>query len=227
LFSIAALAFALAGCGASSAPATEHPTDPLDSVSAEELYQRGLAAGQAGDFVRAEQYLAAAIDRGIPEEQAMPPLIEACVQSSRLAAALGHAEPYLTQHPAQWSLRLLVASIHMALGHHEHARDELQRVLQDAPEEPPTAHYFLGVLLRDDLDDIEAAREHFRRYLALAPEGPHHEEALMALPAEERGLPVRIESSEGASVPRRVESAESAPTEGAPQETAQDAGATP
>ncbi len=199
-------ALALAGCGATAGTETEHAADPLDGVAAEELYQRGLALSQAGDFIRAEQYLASAIDRGYPEDEGMPALIEACVQSSRLSAALAYAEPYLTRHPTHWALRLLVASIHMALGNHERARDELQRVLTDAPEEPPTAHYFLAVLSRDDLDDEAAAQEHFRRYLALAPEGPHREEALMALPAQERGLPVRIEShTQSGAGPQRVD----------------------
>jgi|SRR5690606_6725662 len=162
-------------------------------VTAEELFRRGVLLIRAGDSVRAEQYIAAAIDRGFPEEQAMPALMHACVQSSRLSAALTYAEPYLARRPNEWPLRLLVASIHMGLEQHERARQELDRVLRDAPEEPPEAHYFLGVLLRDELEDVEGAREHFRRYLALAPDGNHREEALALLPPEERGLPIRME----------------------------------
>lgn len=208
---IIALALALVGC-AGSTPAPESPTgDPLAEISAEELYRRGVMLGQAGDYIRAEQYLSAAIDRGYPEDEAIPVLIEACVESSRLVAALSYAEPYLERHPTQWSLRMLVASIHMGMGDHERARDELTQVLRDAPEEPAAAHYFLGVLLRDELDDEAAAQEHFRRYLALAPEGPHREEALMALPEEERGGPVRIESgASSTSGPQRVEMPEEA-----------------
>lgn len=186
----------LLGCGAAATSAASGTTDPLDSVSAEELYRRGVVLGRAGDFVRAEQYIVAAIDRGFPEQEAMPALMAACVQSSRLSAALGYAEPYLARHPSEWSLRLLVASIHMGLDAHDRARDELTRVLADAPEEPPEAHYFLGVLYRDELADMERAREHFRRYLALAPEGTHREEARAALTPEERGLPVRIEAED-------------------------------
>lgn len=194
-FLLALSLLALAGCGAASsdAPRPENASpDPLDSVSAEELYRRGVMLVRAGDSVRAEQYLVAAIDRGFPEEAAMPALMHACVQSSRLSAALSYAKPFLARHPTQWPLRLLVATLHMGLEQPAKAREELVRVLRDAPEEPPEAHYFLGVLLRDELDDPEGSREHFRRYLALAPDGRHREEALAALPPEERGLPIRM-----------------------------------
>ncbi|MCZ7677461.1 MAG: tetratricopeptide repeat protein [Sandaracinaceae bacterium] len=205
------------GCGSAPRRAAGAPPDPLDSISAEELFQRGVMLGQGGDYVRAEQYIVAAIDRGFPEEQAMPALMHACVASSRLSAALTYAEPYLSRHPGQWPLRLLVASIHMGLEEPDRARAELERVLRDAPadQEPPEAHYFLGVLHRDGGGDVETAREHFRRYLALAPDGRHRDEALGALPPEESGLPRRIESGEGAGAPVRVE-AEDAPPGGSP-----------
>jgi tetratricopeptide (TPR) repeat protein len=182
----------LLGCGAQAHPSSSENTDPLANVSAEELFQRGVRIGEAGDFIRAEQYIAAAIERGYPEGAAMPALMRVCVESSRLTAALAYAEPYLARHPGEWSLRLLVASIKMGLEQHEQARDELLRVIEDAPEEPPQAHYFLGVLLRDQLGDMEAARVHFRRYLALAPDGNHRDEARAALTPEERGLPIRV-----------------------------------
>jgi predicted Zn-dependent protease len=200
----------LLGCGASAARRPP-PPDPLDTISAEELFSRGVRLGQAGDFIRAEQYIAAAIDRGFSEDEAMPALMAACVQASRLSAALGYAEPYLARHPGAWSLRLLVASIHMGLAQPERARDELTRVLRDAPEEPPEAHYFLGVLHRDALADAAVSQQHFRRYLELAPQGSHRDEAISGLPDEERaayGVPRRIREGQpaGANVPVRMPS---------------------
>ncbi len=201
------LSFLLAlGCGGAAHEQTPPTRDPLDTISAEELYRRGVQLGQAGDFIRAEQYIVAAVDRGFPEERAMPALMHACVESSRLSAALEYATPYLQRHPAQWPLRLLVASIHMGLEQPDQARAELERVLRDAPEEPPEAHYFLGVLLREREGELENAREHFRRYLALAPDGPHRAEALGSLPPEESGLPQRVPSATDGA-PERVESA--------------------
>lgn len=192
------LALLLAGCGGSPSAASSTSPDPLDNIRAEELFSRGVRLGQAGDFIRAEQYIAAAVERGFPEDRAMPALMAACVQASRLSSALGYAEPYLERRPGEWTLRLLVASIYMGLRQHERARDELERVLRDAPEEPPEAHYFLGVLHRDALADAELARDHFLRYLALAPEGAHRDEAIAGLPDAERaafGVPTRVGSS--------------------------------
>lgn len=203
---VAALAgLLLAACGAASAnsPDDDEPFDPLESVSAEELYRRGTLLSQAGDYIRAEQYLAAAIQRGFPEERAMPALMAACVEASRLVAALQYAEPYLARHPDHWTLRMLVASIHMGLDHHVRARDELERVVRDAPDDPPQAHYFLGVLYRDQFDDEAQAAEHFGRYLALAPDGEHTEEARAGLPRPEGSprLPQRVPMREEPAEP--------------------------
>jgi tetratricopeptide (TPR) repeat protein len=203
----------VAGCGASQRERRPMP-DPLQSVEAEELYRRGEHFAQSGDYTRAEQYLTAAIERGYPEGRALPLLLQVCVEASRLVSALAYAEPYLERHPEEWPLRMLVASIHMGLEHATQARELLERVLADAPDEPAQAHYFLGVLLRDDLDDRPGAQEHFRRYLALAPDGDHRAEALAALPPEERGTPIRIESGSGQG-PERV--VEPQPPPGAPE----------
>jgi tetratricopeptide (TPR) repeat protein len=181
------------GCAAHAATTARIAADPLDTIGPRELYRRGVVLARAGDYIRAEQYISAAVERGFPEHDALPALIRVCIESSRLAAALSYAEPYLEHHPSDWPLRLLVASIRMGLEQDQEARTELERVLEDAPHEPPQAHYFLGVLFRDRLDDIEAARVHFRRYLALDPRGSHRDEARAALTPEERGLPVRVE----------------------------------
>lgn len=188
---VAGLVAGLGGCGGAQSDAAPDG-DPLDTVTGEQLYERGVRLAGGGDYIRAEQYLAAAIERGFPEERAIPALMHVCVQADRLVAALGYAEPYLEQHPTEWSLRMLVASIHLGLGHDEQAGEQLERVIRDAPEEAPQAHYLLGVLHRDRLEDVEGARAHFRRYLALAPEGDHREEARAALSPEERGVPQRV-----------------------------------
>lgn len=153
--------------------------DPLETVAAEELYRRGLALSEASDYVRAEQYFVAALERGHPEDEVMMPLVVACVRSDRLSAALRHAEPYLARHPGAWALRLVVATVQMALGEPQRARDELLQITRDAPREP-APHYMLGVLAREQLDG-DAMRAHFARYLALEPEGPHAAEARAAL----------------------------------------------
>lgn len=167
-------------CAEAPAKPEGSPGDPLKTVPAAELYRRGIALGEAGDLIRAEQYLAAAIDRGYPAEQALPPLMRVCLASSRLRAALGHAEPYLAQHPDAWSLRYLVASIQLGIGNVDDARVSLERVIVDAPEQPD-AYYLLGVLLRDDVGDRTGAAQRFERYIQLAPKGEHASEARAAL----------------------------------------------
>ena len=83
-----ALAMALAlvaACAEGPArPTSPTPGDAIRNVPADELYRRGIALGHAGDLIRAEQYLAAAIDRGYPAEQALPPLLRVCVASSHM-----------------------------------------------------------------------------------------------------------------------------------------------
>jgi tetratricopeptide (TPR) repeat protein len=154
--------------------------DPLDTVTAAQLFEAGLELARAQDYIRAEQYFAAALERGHPESEVIPHLVAVCVRSSRLSAALRYAEPYLQRHPDAWSLRLLVATIQMSLGEVRRARAEFEQLTVDRPEQP-LPHYMLAVLLRDELGDHALAEVHFRRYLELAPEGEHAAEARAAI----------------------------------------------
>ncbi|AKF11666.1 tetratricopeptide repeat protein [Sandaracinus amylolyticus] len=206
------IALATVGCGGAQTQADETPvTDPLSTVQPSELYERGVYLAQHEDYIRAEQYLVAAMQRGHDENVVMPTLLAACVRSSRLSAALGYAEPYLERHPEAWSLRLLVATIHMGLGEPADAHAQLMRVVDDQPTEP-VAHYMLGVLSRDDLADPAAAIASFQRYLELAPEGEHAAEARASIARATSAQP----QPEGAStLPVRMPSHE--PTAGATQ----------
>lgn len=214
-----ALPLAAIACGPPPAEETTPPADPMADVPPKELFERGVALAQAGDFVRAEQYLAEARDRGHAEEQVMPVLIRVCLASSRLRAALGYAEPYLERHPDAWALRFLVASIHLGLGRPEDARAELERVVREKPRQAEP-HFLLAVVLRDAFGESDSARPHFERYLELAPEGEHATEVREALRQEPVSRPVRIERSE---VP---EAGEAAPERaGAQEATGDDAAA--
>ena len=191
-----------AGCVEQTPKPTGTPGDPLKSVPAKELFRRGIALGNAGDLIRAEQYLAATIDRGYPADRALPPLLRVCLASSRLRAALSHAEPYLAEHPDAWSLRYLVASIYLGIGNVDEARSSLERVILDAPEQPD-AYFLLGVVLRDGVGDRPGAAQRFERYLELAPKGQHVSEARAALvalrqPAPPKALPERPHDQEAA-----------------------------
>ena len=170
----------LVACGPSLATeAEEPPGDPIADVAAEDLFQMGVVQARRGDLIRSEQYIGAAIARGFPKQQALPILLRVCVAGSRLRAALAHAEPYLIDHPEDWALRYLVASIQLGLGDLEEARSSLDRVIETAPEEA-SPRYLLGVVLAKSGENGEARRR-FEQYLEMAPEGEQAVAATEAL----------------------------------------------
>lgn len=146
-------------CACASGPNIDpnHPAS-LEKASAAELLTVGRDAAQRGDSVRAEQYLAMAMEEGADARVVMPILLKACIRSSHLRTALNHAEPHLLANPEDDELRKLVANIHLGLGQTADARRELGLLLQRS-ESNPDAHYLLGVIATRE--DIGAARAHF------------------------------------------------------------------
>jgi tetratricopeptide (TPR) repeat protein len=183
------LALCLGCAGRSSRP--QH-ADDTPEVTPSQLYEHGVALGRAGDYLRAEQYIEAAIERGYAVEKATPALVRVCVLGSQLRAALRYAEPQLLRNPADSSLRYLVATIHFGLDHPVKARDELT-LLTELDPGYAEAHYLLGILARDAFATRDAAWSHFRRYLELEPHGTHASEAVAWLTQE----PKRPEQAEG------------------------------
>lgn len=135
---------------------------------AEQLFDLGRQAAQAGDSIRSEQYFSLAIEAGLDQRKVLPLLLKVCLQGSRLRSALDHAEPYLLQHPEDHALRYLVATIHLSLGQVETARLNLKELLR-ADASNAGAHYLLGVLEMGS--SPTESIEHFRTYLSLAPRG--------------------------------------------------------
>jgi tetratricopeptide (TPR) repeat protein len=168
-----------AGCGAhegNGAPnSAASAADPVGGRSAKWFFDRGNDAVVAGDSVRAEQYLSAALDKGYPRERVIPLLLRACVSSFRLRAALGYAEPELRRHPDDAGLRYLVAALLLGLGELDAARANLEELLQ-TNDEYAEAHYLVGTLDADRFGERVAAEGHFRRYLTLSPNGDHSAE---------------------------------------------------
>jgi hypothetical protein len=136
----------------------------------------GHAQADHGDNVRAEQYYLAAQRAGHPESQVLPSLLDVCVSSGRLRSALDYAEPYLRNHPEDFRLRHLVASIHFGLGNAARAFRELEGVLGGAPEHAPS-HYLLAVIADEAFADLPTAQSYFQSYLKLEPHGTHAAEA--------------------------------------------------
>ena len=168
-FPIVLCAAIVAACAGPMSGAAKAP-DPLSGVPAQELFERGIQYKNAGDLIRAEQYLVSAVDRGYPEKDALEPLLEVCVAGSRYQAGLSHAQRHLARHPEDWALRYFTASLYIAVGDVHTARVELERVVGEQPA-LAEAHYALAILYRDELRDAGAAESAFRRYLELSPNG--------------------------------------------------------
>jgi predicted Zn-dependent protease len=160
----------LVGCGLRASPAPRDVTDATANRDAAELFRLGQRAAEQGDTVRAEQYLSMAYERGFDASKLLPSMLRVCLTSSRLRAALNHAEPYLREHPDDRSLRYLVATIHLALGQPDDARIDLNHLLS-VDSNDANAQYLLGVI--ESGVNARAASEHFRKYLELAPRGEH------------------------------------------------------
>lgn len=155
----------------------------LTTITAEDLFLLGVSHARSGDLLRAEQYLSAARHRGHDEASVIYWLVRVCVAASRYQSALNHAADFLRDHPAHWSLRLVVASIHEALGDLDQAESELERIIRAEPDKP-LPHYRLAMLHRTWKHDNESSREHFEAYLKLSPEGRHAAEVSSLLGEE-------------------------------------------
>lgn len=167
------LGFALAGAGCTHSPnaSVEHPGKArAAALETAEAFER------AGDYVRAEQYLSNARSAGAPESEILLRLLRVCIADHRYRDAEQHLEDYVRRHPSKRGARLLLATVHLSLGHNELARRELVRVLRENPNQAD-AHFALATLLREQGLDYAQADTHFRAYLALDPRGSHAEQA--------------------------------------------------
>lgn len=147
-----------------------------EEQSPDKLVARGKMFARLGDYTRASQYFAAALDAGADEKDVLPLLLRTYVVSQRFRLAIDLGERYLAKNPRDHFLRFLVATLYSAIDQPERARQHLERVLAQNPKNAE-AHYVLAVLLRDRQRDWVGADHHFRQYLMLEPAGPHAEEA--------------------------------------------------
>lgn len=173
-------AMLLSGChhaGWRTEPASENE---LPTLSSEELFEVAQFQARRGDLLRAEQYLTAARSAGYEQATVAYWLVRICVSAGRYHSALGHARDYLRDHPDNWSLRLVVASIHEALGDLKRAELELERIIRAQPARP-LPRYRLGMLYRQATLDSPRAVSQLQTYLYLAPDGPHAAEVRTVL----------------------------------------------
>ena len=180
---LAVVAFTMLGCPANPPPKDQVQQD-IAAANAQKtpdkLLARGKAFHQVGDYTRAEQYYAAAIQEGADPKEVLPLLLRVCIEGKRYRVAIEYAEPYLKKHPDDWKLRLVVAALYGGIGEPGVERAELEQVLAVNPNEA-TGHYALACLLRDEYGDVVGADAHFREYLRLDPQGDHVDEAKAGL----------------------------------------------
>jgi tetratricopeptide (TPR) repeat protein len=173
----APLALACAACAAS--PGDRVAAD-VKTVKEEQtpvkLIARGRAFASVGDYTRAEQYLAAALEAGADPKEVLPTLIKVCVADKRYRVAIDYAEPVLKKRPRDHRLRFVVASLYTAIGEPRIAREHMLLVIEEHPDHAEV-HYALAVLLKNEEGDPVKADHHFREYLRIKPQGPHAEEA--------------------------------------------------
>jgi tetratricopeptide (TPR) repeat protein len=142
----------------------------------DKLLERGRAFASVGDYTRAEQYLAAALESGADPQKALPLLLKVCIEEKRYRVAIDYAEPVLKKRPKDHRLRFVVGSLFAMIGETRIAREHMLLVVEGNPEFADV-HYALAVLLKNDEGDLVTADHHFREYLRLKPKGPHAEEA--------------------------------------------------
>jgi tetratricopeptide (TPR) repeat protein len=147
-----------------------------DEETPEKLFARGQAFAKVGDGTRAEQYFAAALDRGADPSKVLPVLIRVCVSDERYRVALAYGERWLVRRPDDAKLRFVVGSLYASIGEIDEAKKHLELTVAALPDNADV-HYALAVIYRDDSSDPVAADKHFREYLRLEPAGPHAEEA--------------------------------------------------
>lgn len=128
----AALVGAVLLASACRAPAPAQSTaEP--SEDPRRTFERGKELALLGDSLRAEQYLARALERGHDPPETLRWLIGVCVTGARLRAAIHYARPYLEAHPEALRLRYVVATLYLGLGQPQHARAELHAIARRAP----------------------------------------------------------------------------------------------
>ena len=162
-----AATLSLVGIGCGGLQTKANAVDQFPALTSDELFEVALLQAQRGDFFRAEQYLVAARAEGYDDATTTYWLVRVCVHANRYHSALHHAQDRLNRDPNDWRLRLVVASIHEALGEIGKAVEELEEVLTTEPGRA-LVHYRLGVLYGGLHASREAARSHLREYLPRA-----------------------------------------------------------
>lgn len=183
----------VAGCGATAGEKMKADVTSFQKEQTpDKLFERGKGFASVGDWTRAEEYLAAAIEAGADERKVMPVLLQVCAADHRYRVAIAYAEPYVQKHPDDVATHFVLGTLYAAVGEAVQAKSELGRVLAAKPN-AANAHFALAVVMRDHDNDLVAADRHFREYLRLEPRGQHAEEARASLLKEVPPAPAKAD----------------------------------
>lgn len=177
----AAISLASAGCAKSAGQEARANVQTFErDQKPQRLVELGKAFAQMGDLTRAEQYFAAALEAGADSQVVVPMLLRVCIGDGRYRAAIEYGEMHLRSHPKDSRTRFVVASVYAGIGEADKAREHLEKVVVDLPEQAE-AHFALAVLIRESFKDPVEADRQFREYLRISPTGKHAEEAQASL----------------------------------------------
>jgi tetratricopeptide (TPR) repeat protein len=171
------LGYLLQAMGCAKSPG-ERIANDLSTIKAEEepnqLMLQGDAFEARGDYLRAEQYFAAALERGAKPEPLIPRILRVCMLDGRYQLAAQYATEHIRTHPADSETRLVLGTLLAGLGEDQAAEKELLRVTRDKPS-LVEARFALAKLV--SAKNAADAKQHLLIYLQVAPNGPHAEEA--------------------------------------------------
>lgn len=152
----------------------------------DKLFARGQGFAAIGDWTRAEEYFAAALDAGGEPRKIVPQLLVVCIRGQKYRVAIQYGTNYLRGHPEDTSTRFIVATLYIAVEEYGAAKENLDVVMKKEPQNAE-AHFALAVAFRDGDNDPVRADTEFREYLRLSPKGKHAREASNGLLREVPG----------------------------------------
>ena len=143
----------------------------LDSSRFEAHYNLGLALERTGHGSEAETEYREALRLHPSYTPAALNLGALLYGEKRYREAIEVYRQAVAAEPRSVAARNDLAEAYRAAGNRDDARREFDAVLKQNPDYAP-AHYGLAVLYDEPRGDRRRAAEHYRRYLALAPEAP-------------------------------------------------------
>jgi tetratricopeptide (TPR) repeat protein len=173
---LSSLLLAAVGCAGAGLPEARSAQVEPDRPHGAQLVQIAELFAERGDRVRAAQYYSAAQRDGVPARELLPKLVALYVADGQYRLAIEESEGYLRRHPGDHRVRSCLAALYVAIDALPEAMRAYELLVRERPRDSE-AHFALGSLLLETGGPRARANDHFQTYLALAPHGPHAEEA--------------------------------------------------